>query len=204
MIKGILAKKIGMTRIFSEDAKAVPVTVLKAGPCYVVGVRTDEKDGYKAVILGFDEKPLKKMTKPMQGIMKAEVGKGFKVMKEFETDEPVEPGTKVDVSIFEEGEVVDITGTSKGKGFQGVIKRWGFSGGPRSHGSRFHRAPGSIGQHTEPAKIWKGKKMPGHMGAGTVTVKNLKVVDVDKDGNLLLVKGAVPGAPGSIVLVRKK
>lgn len=204
MVSGILAKKVGMTRIFTDDGTASPCTVVKAGPCFVL----DVKD--KKLLIGFDELPLKKIPKPLQGIVKKKgFEKGFKFLKEVDLlpseneTEQLTAGKKIDVSIFSKGEKVDVIGRSKGKGFQGVMKRWGFSGGAKTHGSMFHRRPGSIGQHTEPAKVWKGKKMPGHKGSVRVTVKNLVVMGVDKDRDILILKGAVPGYYGSLLFVRK-
>ncbi len=203
-MKMIIGRKIGMTQIFDEDGNAIPVTVVKAGPCVVVQKRTPEVDGYSAVQLGFEEIPEKKVNKPLMGhFKKAGVGP-FRILKEFRVEnvDEYEIGQKIDVSIFESGDVVDVTGWSKGRGFAGAMKRWGFRGGPKSHGSKFHRMLGSVGQHTEPAKILKGKKMPGRYGNERVTVRNLKVVKVDPDNNLVVIKGGVPGARGGLLLIR--
>ncbi len=203
-MKMIIGRKIGMTQIFDEDGNAIPVTVVKAGPCVVVQKRTPEVDGYSAVQLGFEEIPEKKVNKPLMGhFKKAGVGP-FRILKEFRVEnvDEYEIGKKIDVSIFESGDVVDVTGWSKGRGFAGAMKRWGFRGGPKSHGSKFHRMLGSVGQHTEPAKILKGKKMPGRYGNERVTVRNLKVVKVDPDNNLVVIKGGVPGARGGLLLIR--
>lgn len=203
MRKGILGKKLGMTQIFTEDGEVVPVTVIKAGPCTVVGKKTLDRDGYKAVQLGFLEKKLSKVNKPMQGIFK-KIGKAFYVLRELRTDnaDEFEVGQEIRVDVFSPGEHVDVTGISKGKGFQGVVKRHGFEGGAASHGSMFHRRPGSIGSSTFPARVWKGKRLPGRMGNRRVTVQNLKVMHVDTKNNLLFVKGAVPGSVNSIVFVK--
>ncbi len=203
-MKMIIGRKIGMTQIFDEDGNAIPVTVVKAGPCVVVQKRTPEVDGYSAVQLGFEEIPEKKVNKPLMGhFKKAGVGP-FRILKEFRVEnvDEYEIGQKIDVSIFESGDVVDVTGWSKGRGFAGAMKRWGFRGGPKSHGSKFHRMLGSVGQHTEPAKILKGKKMPGRYGNERVTVRNLKIVKVDPDNNLVVIKGGVPGARGGLLLIR--
>ncbi len=203
-MKMIIGRKIGMTQVFDEEGNAIPVTVIKAGPCVVVQKRTPETDGYSAVQLGFEEIPEKKVNKPMLGHFKKYGVKPMRILREFRVDNPeeFEVGQIIDVSIFEPGDVVDVTGWSKGRGFAGAMKRWGFQGGPRSHGSKFHRMLGSVGQHTEPAKIWKGKKMPGRYGNERVTVRNLKVIKVDPENNLLVVKGGVPGARGGLLLIR--
>ncbi len=206
---GLIGRKLGMTQIPTKDGSMTAVTVIEAGPCYVLQGKTVEKDGYNALKLGFGEVRAKKLNKPLLGELKKTLGDRdvypAEKIAEIRVDDPGKypPGSVIDVSIFEEGEKVDVTGISKGKGFQGVMKRWGFSGGPMSHGSKFHRRPGSIGQHTDPGRVWKGKKMPGHMGMKRVTVLNLEVVKIIKDKNLLLVKGAVPGPTGGIVIVRK-
>ncbi len=208
MIEGIIGKKLGMTQIFDEEGNAIPVTVLKAGPCIVVQKKTEEKDGYNAIQIGFIEgKPLKekKLTKPMKGHFEKAKVSPLRVLREvwITPDEEIKEGDELKVStVFKDVEKVNVTGISKGKGFQGVIKRHGFSGGRASHGSMFHRAPGSIGATTFPARVWKGKGLPGHMGNERVTVRNLKVVRIDEEKNLLLLKGAVPGANGEIVIIK--
>ena len=203
-MKMIIGRKIGMTQVFDDEGNAIPVTVIKAGPCVVVQKKTPETDGYSAIQLGFEEIPEKKVNKPMLGHFKKYGVKPMRILREFRVENPdeFEVGQVIDVSIFEPGDVVDVTGWSKGRGFAGAMKRWGFQGGPRSHGSKFHRMLGSVGQHTEPAKIWKGKKMPGRYGNERVTVRNLKVVKVDPENNLLVVKGGVPGARGGLLLIR--
>jgi len=202
-MKMIIGRKVGMTQIF-KDNKAIPVTVIKAGPCVIVQKKTVETDGYNALQLGFEEIPEKKVNKPLLGHFKKFGVKPFRILKEFRVDnvDEFEIGQEITVSMFKEGDIVDVTGWSKGRGFAGAMKRWGFRGGPRSHGSKFHRQLGSVGQHTEPAKIWKGKKMPGRYGNERVTIRNLEVVEVDAENNLLVVKGGVPGARGGLLLIR--
>jgi large subunit ribosomal protein L3 len=202
-MKGIIGRKIGMTRIFNEDGKVVPVTVIEAGPCPVVQVKTKDHDGYDAIQLGFSERKEHKTNKPLLGhVRKSGVGP-VKVLREVRTEEAstVEAGSVVKADIFKVGERVKVTGFSKGKGFQGVVKRWGFGGGPDSHGSKTHREAGSIGQCATPAKVWKNRKMPGHAGNRRVTVKNIEVVRVDPEKNLIAVRGAVPGHVKSYVMV---
>ncbi len=203
MRKGILGKKLGMTQIFTDEGEMVPVTVIEAGPCTVVRKRTLEKDGYSAIQLGFIEKKMSKVNKPLQGYFK-NTGKAFYILRELRTDniDNFEVGQEIRVDVFSPGDYVDVTGISKGKGFQGVVKRHGFEGGAASHGSMFHRRPGSIGSSTFPARVWKGKRLPGRMGNRRVTVQNLKVLRVDTRNNLLFIKGAVPGSVNSIVFVK--
>ena len=202
-MKMIIGRKIGMTQIFKNN-KAIPVTVIKAGPCVVVQKKTVETDGYNALQLGFEEISEKKVNKPLLGHFKKFGVKPFRILKEFriENIDDFEIGQEIKVSMFKEGDIVDVTGWSKGRGFAGAMKRWGFRGGPKSHGSKFHRQLGSVGQHTEPAKIWKGKKMPGRYGNERVTIRNLEVLKVDVENNLLVVKGGVPGARGGLLLIR--
>ena len=201
-ISGILGKKLGMGQVFSEDGQVIPVTAIQAGPCVVTQVKTKENDGYNAVQLGFGE--AKRLNKPMKGHLK-NLG-AFKYLREVRVEDTsdIKPGSVVDVGIFQPGELVKVTGTSKGKGFAGVVKRHGFAGGPKSHGqSDRHRAPGSIGAGTDPGRVIKGLRMAGHMGNRRVTVRNLEVVKVDPEANLLLVKGAVPGARNALLLIQK-
>ena len=202
-MKFIIARKVGMTRLWKDD-KVVPVTVLKAGPCYVVQKKTVEKDGYNAVQLGFEEVSEKKLTKPLLGVFKKANVKPMKVLKEFRIENPEEYsiGQEITVAIFQEGDKIDITGWTKGRGYSGAMKRWNFQGGPKAHGAKFHRELGSVGQHTEPARIFKGKRMPGRYGNERVTVLNSEVVKIDSENNLIAVKGGVPGARGSLVLIR--
>ncbi|RKX55257.1 MAG: 50S ribosomal protein L3 [Thermotoga sp.] len=202
-MKAILGRKIGMTQIF-KDGKVYPVTVIQAGPCYVVQKKTVETDGYNAIQIGFEEMNPKRVNKPMSGHFKKANLKPLRVLKEIRVENPdeYEIGQVIDVSIFKEGEIVDVTGWSKGRGFQGVMKRWGFSGGPKSHGSKFHREMGTVGPSTHVAKIVKGKKMPGRMGNERLTILNLEVMKIDPEKNLIAVKGGVPGARGSLVILR--
>jgi large subunit ribosomal protein L3 len=209
---GIIGTKIGMTQIFGENGEVVPVTVIKAEPNTVTGIRTLDKNGYAAVQLGIGEKKKSRVTKPVAGQyakIKEENGVDIPVkrkIKEFRLNDAgsYEIGGSVQVDMFEVGERVDVTGVSKGKGFQGVMKRHNFAGGPGGHGSQFHRAPGSVGQCAWPSRIFKGKKMPGRMGGEQVTVKGLKVVGVDVENSRILVCGAVPGGKRGVVYIKKK
>lgn len=204
-MSALIGKKIGMTNVFSADGKLVPVTVLQVGPCVVTQIKTVSKDGYNSLQLGFDEKPVEKLNKAMAGHLKKTSDKGFRVLKEFRTDnvESVEAGATIGLDIFTVGEKVNVTGITKGRGFQGTIKRHGFSRGPETHGCRNHREPGSIGNSAWPSRVFRGKKMPGHMGVDKKTVKNLTIVDIKHDDNLLLVKGPVPGFITGVLEVRK-
>jgi len=202
-MKAIIGRKVGMTQIFDEEGRIVPVTVIEAGPCYVVQVRSNEKGGYSAVQLGFQEiKKERKVSRPIAGIFKKAGVPLCRVLKEFKM-EGFNVGDKVTVEIFSKGDIVSVSGISKGKGYQGVMKRCGFAGGPDSHGSMFNRAPGSIGASSFPSRIWKGKGMAGHMGNRRVTVKNLKIVDVIPEQNLLIIEGAVPGGENGILEIWK-
>ncbi|MCT4544425.1 MAG: 50S ribosomal protein L3 [Vallitalea sp.] len=203
MKKAIMAKKIGMTQIFAENGELIPVTVLEAGPCTVTQVKTMENDGYESVQVGFGEVKEKHTNKPMQGHFN-KAGVSFKKhIKEFRLDNAseFEVGNEIKVDVFESGDKVDVSGVSKGKGYQGSIKRHNQSRGPMGHGSKSHRVSGSMGGASSPARVFKGKKLPGHMGSENVTVQNLEVVKVDVENNLLLIKGAVPGPKKSIVTV---
>jgi len=203
-VKGIIGRKVGMTQIFSGDGRAIPVTVIEAGPCSVLQVKTLERDGYEAVRVGFSEiKKVSKLNKPMSGVFKKAGVKPCRVIREFRMGD-LKVGDTVTVEMFNKGDIVDVSGISKGKGFQGVMKRHHFAGGPGSHGSMFNRAPGSIGASSFPSRVWKNQGLPGHMGSERVTVKNMTVVDVRPEQNLLLVKGAVPGATGSYLEIRKE
>jgi large subunit ribosomal protein L3 len=204
MLKGLIGKKIGMTQIFDEDGVSIPVTLIEAGPCYVTQVRNPATDGYSAIQLGFEEVGSKRMTGGELGHLKRNNLPSLRFLREFRAKEAgVQEGDKVTVEIFMIGERVDITGTSKGKGFAGVMKRHGFGGGPMTHGqSDRQRSPGSVGAGTSPGRVWKGSRGPGHMGNERVTTQNLKVVLVDQDRNLLGVAGAVPGAKGGVVLIK--
>ena len=204
MEKAIIGKKVGMTQIFDEAGKVIPVTVIEAGPCTVVQKKTTENDGYEAVQLGFGAIKPKKITKPMGGHFAKLGTEPVRYLREVRVENASEykTGDLQTVAAFADVKKVDVTGTSKGKGFAGVIKRHGFAGGPGGHGAHFHRAPGSIGQCATPSRVFKGVRLPGHMGCDTVTVKNLEVVRVDAEQNLILVKGAVPGGKNGIVRVR--
>ena len=202
-MKGILGRKVGMTQIFDEEGRLIPVTVIEAGPCWVVQVKNKEKDGYEAVQLGFREvKKEKNIPKPLLGIFKKAGVPVCRILKEFRMT-GYNVGDRLTVEIFSKGDVVSVSGISKGKGFQGVMKRHGFAGGPDSHGSMFNRAPGSIGASSFPSRVWKGKRMAGHTGNETVTVKNLAVIDVIPEQNLLIVKGSVPGGENGILEIWK-
>ena len=203
-MKGILGKKIGMTQIFTEHGEVIPVTVVEAGPNVVTQVKTVEKDGYNAIQVGFEDAKEKSLNKPQKGhLAAANVLK--KHLKEFRVDavEEFTVGQEIKADLFAAGEKIDVTGTSKGKGFQGPIKRHGQSRGPESHGSRYHRRPGSMGACSFPGRVFKNKKLAGHMGSVKVTVQNLEVVRVDADKNFILVKGAIPGAKGSVVTIKE-
>ena len=207
MSLGILGQKLGMTRVFNEAGQSVPVTVIAAGPCPVVDVRTPEKNGYSAILLGLGERKPHKVTKPCQGMYDRCGVRPCRWLREFRIENSAEykAGQIVDVAVFAEGETVSVTGTSKGKGFAGVMKRWNFGGLQASHGvSVSHRKPASSGASSYPSHIFKGKAMPGHLGNERVTIKNLTVVAVDKENNLLLIKGAVPGAKNGLVLIHKQ
>jgi large subunit ribosomal protein L3 len=206
MVTGLIGKKVGMTQLFTEDGVVHPATVLRAGPCVVSQVKTVDSDGYQAVQLGFVEARPGKENKPTAGHFKKAGVPPTRVRREVHVKaggEAPKAGEQVNVSIFADGERVDVIGTSRGKGFQGVVKRHHFRGGRASHGSMFHRAPGSIGASSFPSRVVKGMRMGGHMGAARITTRNLKVLKVDPDNNLLLVEGAVPGGPNSIVVIRK-
>lgn len=203
-MKGLLGKKVGMTRFFDETGRTVAATLIEAGPCTVVQVKTEERDGYSAVQLGYLEQKEKQITKPLLGHFKKGNVKPHRALKEFRNFEgSVKEGDQIRVDIFSEGERVKVAGHSKGRGFAGVVKRYGFGGGPKTHGqSDRHRAPGSIGQSATPKRVFKGLKMAGRMGNKRTTIRNLRVLKVFPDRNLLLVKGGVPGARNSIVEIR--
>ena len=215
MEKAILARKIGMTQIFAEDGTLIPVTVLEAGPCLVVQKKTVENDGYSALQVGFGQTKVRHKSKPLRGHYEARLGvsvgtepykeiKSFKVLKEFKLNNPdqFEVGAEIKADIFNVGDFVDISGISKGKGYQGAIKRHGQHRGPMTHGSKYHRGLGSMGPGTTPGSVKKGKKMPGHMGAKKVTVQNLEVIRADGEQNLLLIRGAIPGVRGGLVSIK--
>ena len=203
MKKGILGKKIGMTQLFTETGLSVPVTVIEAGPCYVVQKKTPERDGYGAVQVGFGEKRERLFNKPIKGHFSKAAVRPLRILKEFKLDdfENYQVGQEIKADVFTPGEKVDVVGTSKGKGFSGGIKRHNFHRGPMAHGSKYHRRPGSLGAKG-PARVFKGRKLPGHQGSARVTVQNLEVVRVDPERNLLAIKGAVPGPKGSLVIIK--
>ncbi len=204
---GILGKKVGMTRVYDELGVATPVTVVEAGPCTVLQVKTVETDGYNAIQVGFDPKKASRVNKPDAGHLKRSNSEGFYFIREFRVEDPAqyEAGSAIELdALFKVGDLVDIQGKSKGKGFQGVMKRHGFAGGGAGHGSGFHRAPGSIGCSAWPSRVIKGKKLPGRMGNETVLKKNVIVVDVRPEDNVMLVKGSVPGAKNGLLKIFTK
>ncbi|MDR0881534.1 MAG: 50S ribosomal protein L3 [Candidatus Adiutrix sp.] len=205
MTKGMIGKKLGMTRLFVREGLSVPVTVIEAGPATVVQLKTREADGYTAVQLGFSPKDEKHSNKPEQGHASKAGVKGFRILREFQaTDgEDLQPGAQVTLGIFAPGEKISVTGTSKGKGFAGVMKRHGFRGGRATHGCLTPRGPGSIGCAADPSRVFPGRRMAGHAGAARTTVKNLTVVDVRPEYGVILVRGAVPGPNGGLVLLKK-
>lgn len=204
MQKAIIAKKIGMTQIFAENGLLIPVTVLEAGPCVVTQKKTVENDGYDAIQVGFGEIKAKKVNKPMKGHFDKAGVVPTKILKELRLDDTsaYEVGSEIKADVFAAGDKVDATGVSKGKGYQGPIKRHGQSRGPMAHGSKYHRGVGSLSSATTPGKVKKGKKMAGHMGSVQVTVQNLEVVRADAEKNLLLIKGAVPGNKGAVIVIK--
>ena len=206
MIQGILGKKLGMTQVFVSDGRRIPVTVVEAGPCTVLQKKTESADGYNALQVGFSEKKTHRTTKPMMGHFKKADQGAFAHLRELGADniDDYQVGDQITCdTVFKPGDIVDVTGTSKGKGFQGVVKRWGFAGGRATHGSKFHRAPGAIGMSAWPARVLKGKKMPGQMGNARVTQQGLEIVEVRPEQNLVLIKGAIPGPNHGLVMLRK-
>ncbi len=204
-MSGIMARKIGMTRIFNKDGNAVPVTVLEAPPCAVTQVKKPETDGYSAVQVGYKHQKEKRLSKPHLGHLKRSGVNNVSRLKEIPvTDKELKPGDIIDVSIFTPGEKVSVTGRTRGKGFQGVVKRHGFSCGDSSHGSKTQRTAGSIGQCATPARVWKNKKMPGRDGGTKVTIRNLEIMRIDNEKNLIIIRGAVPGAKNGYLLVKKQ
>jgi len=206
MAIGILGKKIGMDRFFTEEGKAISVTMIEAGPCYVIQQKTLNKDGYNALQIGFEEKKEKSTTRPLLGHFKKAKLAPLRFVREFRVDDAefkkFVPGSEIKVDLFKSGDKVDITGTTIGKGFQGVVKRWGFKGGPATHGSMSHRAPGSIG-HTDIARVLKGTRMSGHMGAERKTISHLEIIKVEPEKNLLMVKGAIPGKRNNYLIIKE-
>jgi large subunit ribosomal protein L3 len=206
-VLGLIGKKVGMTQVFDEAEQLIPLTVVEAGPCPVVQVKTGDSDGYSALKVAYGDVKEQRLTKPQKGIFEKSGVKAHAKILEFRVDGGAEQGVGdvLNVSLFEAGEVVDISGRSKGKGFAGTVKRHNFAGGPKTHGqSDRHRAPGSIGQASQPSKVMKGIRMSGHMGDRNVTIRGLTVYGIDVDRNLLLIKGAVPGGRGSTVIIRKR
>jgi len=202
-MRAILGKKLGMTQIFDENGDMIPVTVVEAGPCCVIQVKTREKDGYESLKVGYqEEKKQKRVNRPMRGVFEKAGVKPYRYIREIPYAE-AKVGDMITVEVFQKGDRVKVSGISKGRGFQGVMKRHGFGGGPGSHGSMFNRAPGSIGQSAFPSKVWKNLRLPGHMGSRKVTVKNLVVVDVKADQNIMLLRGAVPGPKGGFLEIVK-
>jgi large subunit ribosomal protein L3 len=202
MTNGLLGKKLGMTQVFDQN-RLTPVTVIEAGPCRVVTVKTKERDGYEAVQLSFGEVKERKLSKAELGHLKKNQSPASRVLREFKKDGDAAVGQSITVDIFKKGDWVDVIGISKGKGFQGVVRRHHYSGGPESHGSMFHRHPGSIGASSFPSRVWKGKTLPGHMGSERITTQRLKVVESRPDEHLLFVRRAIPGAANGIVVIRK-
>ena len=204
MNKGLIGRKVGMTQIFDESGKVIPVTVIEAGPCVVAQVKTMDNDGYEAIQLGFGDVKEKKLTKPAKGHFTKVNVTPKKHLREFRLDSVAEytVGQELKSDVIAAGDKLDIQGTSKGKGFQGVIKRHGQHRGPMGHGSMYHRRPGSMGPTSTPGRVFKGKKLPGHMGAQTITIQNLEVIKVDLDKNVILVKGSVPGIKGAILKLK--
>jgi len=203
-MKGLIGKKLGMTQIFDDEGRRIPVTVVEAGPCVVIQKKTVARDGYNAIQVGFAAKDAARANRPLMGHCKTAAQGAFTYLRELRLDDidQYNVGDTISADIFNVGEIIDVTGTSVGKGFQGVVKRWGFKGGRSTHGSRFHRAPGSIGCSATPARVFKNKKMPGQMGNERVTVQNLQIARVDASDNLLLIKGAVPGSTNGLVVIR--
>jgi large subunit ribosomal protein L3 len=204
---GLIGKKLGMSQIFDEKGRVIPVTLVLAGPCQVVQVKTETKDGYTAIQLGFEEqKKTSRVKKPLQGHFKKHNTKNYRYLREFQfsPDMTIATGDIFDVELFKVHEIIKVTGTSKGKGFAGVMKRYKFSGFEQTHGvHESFRGPGSVGQCAQPSRIFKGQKMPGHMGSERVSVKNLKIVKIDKENNIIMISGAIPGAKNSIVYISR-
>jgi large subunit ribosomal protein L3 len=205
MCNGLIGKKLGMTGLFTSEGVNIPVTAVQVGPCVVTQIKTIATDGYNALQLGFGEKRKSRFTKPMEGHLKKSGEARFSCLREVSVNDPGEYGLgqTINIDIFDIGETIDVTGTTKGRGFSGVIKRHGFHGGKKTHGSHSHRIPGSIGCSAWPAKVIKGKKMPGHYGNTRKTVRNLEIVDIRADENLILIKGAIPGSKNGIVEIKK-
>lgn len=203
MVRSLYGKKIGMTRLFLDEGNSVPVTLLKAGPCVVIQKKTKEKDGYEAIQVGFEPQKEARVNKPLRGHFARAGDKVYKHLREIKVDkaEEFELGQSIGADVFNIGDVVHVTARSKGRGFAGVIKRWGFSGGKETHGSRSHRVPGSIGASATPGRVYKGRKLPGRMGNQQTTIKNLKIVEVRPELDIIAIKGSVPGSRNSIVRI---
>lgn len=204
MERGLIGRKLGMTQIFWEDGSVIPVTVIEAGPCVVIQKKTVETDGYNAVQLGFERAKEKKVTKPLKGHFNRADKGFFRILREFRVGSPesYEVGQEMKADLYNVGDYVDVIGTTRGRGFAGVVKRYGFKGGRATHGSMFHRAPGSVGSSAYPSHVFKGKRLPGHMGSERQTVQNLLVLGVRAESNQILVKGSIPGSKNSIVLIK--
>lgn len=205
MVSTILGRKLGMTQVWSEDDNLLPVTVIQAGPCTIAQIKSEETDGYAAIQVGYGDISEKHVNQPMAGHFKRAGIEPTRYLREFRVDDPAEYnlGDQVTVEVFNDVKLVDVSGTSKGKGFAGVVKRYNFGGGPGGHGSHFHRIPGSVGMCATPSRVLKGLRLPGHMGNERVTVRNLELISIDVDQNLLFVKGAVPGGKGGLLTVRQ-
>ena len=203
MVNGLMGKKLGMIQVFDEARSLIPVTVVEVGPCGVVQIKEKDRDGYEAVQVGCQEVPERKLTKAQIGHLNKGNGKRWRHLKEFKSSGKPEVGALVTVDLFSKGDQVNVQGVSKGKGFQGVMKRHNYAGGPATHGSMFHRAPGAVGQCSYPSRVFKNKALPGQMGNKRITVKGLKVFDVRSEENILLVSGSIPGPVGGMVIVRK-
>lgn len=203
---GLIGKKLGMSQVFTDEGVRVPVTVIQAGPCVVTQKKTTDKDGYNAIQIGYDPMPMQRVPQPQQGHFKGANKGAFRTVREIRLEDVngYEVGAELKTDIFAPGDKVDVQGRTKGRGFQGVIKRWGHHGGRMTHGSMFHRAPGSMGANTDPGRVRKGRRLPGHMGDEQVTISNLEVVATDPEKNLVLVRGSIPGGRNSLVLIRKK
>lgn len=206
MVNGMLGKKVGMTQVFDDSGAAIPATVVEAGPCPIVQVKTEDTDGYHAVQLGFGDRRENQINQPEMGHFKKANINPHRFLRELRVDgtEELSVGSALDTGVFSAGDFVDVTGTSKGRGFAGVVKRWGFAGGKKSHGGeKDHRRPGSIGHSAAPSRVFKGKKMPGRQGGRQVTIQNLQVVQADSERNLLVIKGAIPGPPNGLLIIKK-
>ncbi|MBN2250510.1 MAG: 50S ribosomal protein L3 [Candidatus Altiarchaeota archaeon] len=204
MKKGLIGKKLGMTQVFWDDGSVIPVTAIEAGPCVVIQKKAGDVDGYDAIQLGFDRVKEKAVNKPLKGHFKKADKGSFRILREFrlESTDDYEVGSELKADIFQVGDYIDVVGTTRGRGFAGVVKRHGFKGGKATHGSMFHRAPGSIGSSAWPSRVFKGKRLPGHMGNRRQTVQNLMVVGIRPEQNLILVKGSVPSSKNGIVLIK--